>query len=125
MQATVDLARIDRISDGDAEFKRLLIELYIKDTQTRIAHLKQALASHDTLAAGREAHTIKGASGNIGANRMMECARVVEDHCARDPIASTHPAIAAMEASLEETSAILMQHLAQHAGPSPSEPCAE
>jgi HPt (histidine-containing phosphotransfer) domain-containing protein len=64
--------------DGDAEFLRELVGIYLEDTPKQIAQLEQALASGDASVATRAAHTMKGSSGNFGAEALMQVAKEAE-----------------------------------------------
>ena len=64
------IANLRELNPGDnGEFLREIIGIYIEDTPKRIADLKACLASGDTSAFTRAAHTIKGSSANVGARR--------------------------------------------------------
>ncbi len=63
---------------GNVKLLRKLISRF-HETQTDVmARIKLAIESGDAEGALREAHTVKGLAGNIGAIRMAECASTVE-----------------------------------------------
>lgn len=74
----VDLCRVQTAADGDHDFERELFELYLSDAQMRVEHVGRLADGQDPPALQREAHTLKGASANIGANEMARLALVLE-----------------------------------------------
>jgi CheY-like chemotaxis protein/HPt (histidine-containing phosphotransfer) domain-containing protein len=68
---------------GDEDLANQVIEGFLDDIPRQIQRLKGFLESDDALAAQRQAHTIKGASANIGGERLREAAFQVE-RAARD-----------------------------------------
>lgn len=64
----------DVMEDGFNE----LINMYVSDSQARIDALKSTVAANDCESVRREAHSLKGSSGNIGAGIMAELAKQVE-----------------------------------------------
>ena len=73
------IAMLRDLDDGDGELMATLAHEYERDSIRQIAVMKQALADTDTQALERAAHTLKGASANLGAERLAElCARLQE-----------------------------------------------
>lgn len=64
--------------DGDGEFLRELIAIYLTDTPKQIAQIEEALARQDVTLVVRAAHTIKGSSGNFGADDFAHVAKEIE-----------------------------------------------
>ncbi|MBA2340804.1 MAG: response regulator [Pyrinomonadaceae bacterium] len=56
-----------------------LIDLFIDDANLRIELLSKALAENDVQAIKREAHSLKGGAGNIGARRMAALSEELEE----------------------------------------------
>jgi len=63
---------------GEPDLIGKLIDLFARDTTARLSILKQAVADADTALIKREAHNAKGAAGNIGALRMADICRELE-----------------------------------------------
>lgn len=63
--------------DGGAFFREL-VEIFLQDTPARIAEIEAGLATGDSKALARAAHSIKGSSGNFGAARLSDAARQIE-----------------------------------------------
>jgi len=64
--------------DDGGEFVRELIGIYLQDTPQRVAEIEQALTTQDAAIVMRAAHSIKGSSGNFGANRLAQLAAEIE-----------------------------------------------
>ncbi|MFO7602029.1 MAG: response regulator, partial [Candidatus Desulfacyla sp.] len=63
---------------GDLDLAKAVMAGFIDDIPRQIAALKGFLESGDAQAAQRQAHTIKGASANVGGERLREAALRVE-----------------------------------------------
>ena len=63
----------------DVEDIRELIELYMETTTSDLAQLKGAIETKDAELAHAKAHSIKGASGNLGLDEMYELAKEIDD----------------------------------------------
>ena len=99
----VDIARLQGISDGDREFEQEVIAAYIDDITERIVRLDTAIATGDTENARRDAHTIKGASSNVGTTRLQEMGHQLEK---LDIIAEKDAAIRLLEEIRKEFAAV-------------------
>jgi PAS domain S-box-containing protein len=75
----VDWSRIDQASDGDREFASELISTFTESSVQSLQQIESALASNDLDLAGRAAHSLKGASGSIGANLVRDVAAELEN----------------------------------------------
>lgn len=74
----VQLERIREISDGDTEFETEIVNLFIDDQRERMQDVRAALNSGDAEALKKQAHAMKGASANIGANTLHQIASQLE-----------------------------------------------
>jgi HPt (histidine-containing phosphotransfer) domain-containing protein len=63
---------------GDLDLASAVVEGFLDDIPRQIQALKGFLESGDALAAQRQAHSIKGASANVGGERLRETALRVE-----------------------------------------------
>ena len=85
---------------GSVKLLRKLI-LRFGETQAEVmGRIKVAMEKNDGQTAVREAHTVKGLAGNIGAAPMAERAALVEGMLKRGETAGLAEALAAMEAEL-------------------------
>ncbi len=83
-----DPARLRAIDGGDRTFMNEILNLFLADTASRLEATRQAVEQSDADRIRREAHTIKGASANIGAMALREAAFALET-AARDGDSST------------------------------------
>jgi len=63
----------------DVEDIRELLELYVETTTSDLAELKGAIKAKDAELAHAKAHSIKGASGNLGLDEIYELAKEIDD----------------------------------------------
>ncbi|MCT7969774.1 response regulator [Laspinema sp. D1] len=73
----LDLERLERISQGDSVFRKELLETFIEELQTHLVSL-QSVSLEDLATLKQEAHYIKGASGNVGAQQICSIAAQLE-----------------------------------------------
>jgi HPt (histidine-containing phosphotransfer) domain-containing protein len=66
---------------GDEDFAKEIIDDFLKQIPDNLFALKDALNKKDLLLVKREAHIIKGASGNVGALALQKIAEQVEISC--------------------------------------------
>ncbi len=74
----IDLEYLSQLSDGDREFEAELLSVYLEDTASHLAALEEAVTAGSVDRIEREAHHIKGASGNVGALGMNILAAELE-----------------------------------------------
>ncbi|MGQ9866203.1 MAG: Hpt domain-containing protein [Pseudanabaenaceae cyanobacterium] len=74
----IDLEYLSQLSDGDCEFEAELLTVYLEDTASHLTALEEAVAASHVERIEREAHHIKGASGNVGALGMHVLAAELE-----------------------------------------------
>ena len=74
----VDLARLNEITDGDAEFAHELASTFVASGEQVLHEIHAALATFDRTALGRAAHKLKGASANIHAEHLRDLAYSLE-----------------------------------------------
>lgn len=63
---------------GDEDFAKEIIDDFLKQIPDNLFALKDALNKKDLRLVKREAHTIKGASGNVGALALQKIAEQIE-----------------------------------------------
>lgn len=83
--APVDWDHIVAVSDGDQEFAKQLVQLFIDSGDAALRAIRDALDRGDLVAMGAAAHSFKGSSANIhagsasaAAGRLEEAARAGE-----------------------------------------------
>lgn len=75
----VDVDRLQDLSAGDVEFLQELVEMYIEDAENLLAELQGALSRAEPDEFARTAHKLKGSSANMGAVRISEMAKTLEE----------------------------------------------
>lgn len=68
---------LGRVMD-DRELARTILDGFLKDIPLQIAALRRDLEAGDLTSATRQAHTIKGASANVGGERLRAAADEME-----------------------------------------------
>ncbi len=63
---------------GDDELVDEVVDIYLEDIPTRIEALRECLEAGDAAGAERQAHTIKGASANVGSDALRDLAADLE-----------------------------------------------
>ena len=82
----IDFDRLNEVSDGDVEFQQELLEIFIEDVTEKLQGLQQAFQDGDRSGIARYAHTIKGASANLGITSMQAIALKLEHQARNDQL---------------------------------------
>ncbi len=69
---SLDPAALLHRVEGDEEIYREILEIYLEDTPEQIKKLKQYIAENDPDHVRNQAHTLKGASANVGALKLQK-----------------------------------------------------
>jgi CheY-like chemotaxis protein len=77
--APVDWDHIVSVSDGDHEFARELVQLFIDAGDASLREIREALERGDLAAMGSAAHSFKGSSANIHAESASTAAGRLEE----------------------------------------------
>ena len=99
--AELDIEQIEMSTGGDLEFAGELAEIYDESVRMEFEGLRSTLAAGDTAVFGRHAHTIKGASANMGANLVRDLAYELETMGKAGNLAGADEKIVALEAAFE------------------------
>ena len=70
----------------DVEDFSEIFEIYVETTSSYLEELKIALQERDMQAVHEKAHSIKGASGNLGLNELYELARDIDERVSEDSL---------------------------------------
>ena len=97
-----------RLLDGDREAVDEVMTEYAKDAPRQVTALREALAAGDADATRRHAHTLKGASANVGAEALRAAAYEVEKAGAAGDLDAASGLVGRVEAELKR----LQDHLA-------------
>ncbi len=93
--------RLERLGAAAGEdLMGQLTILYLADSQDRLNELRSALAAHDATAIYRAAHTLAGASVNIGAIRLSHLCTALATKSQSGDLADGDALVAELEAEL-------------------------
>ena len=83
------------MTGGDLEFIDELIDTYLADAGDQLAALDGAVAAGDVAALTRPAHSLKSSSANVGALRLSELGRTLEEGSRNGAVADPAALVAA------------------------------
>jgi len=86
---------------GDEDLVRELIQLYLEDAPTQVAAIREAVEKGDAGQVQRSGHTLKGASGSVGAKALQATAFEVEGAGKSGNLVSVPGLVSQLEAQLE------------------------
>lgn len=95
----------------DDEFDDL-VQAYILDSQARLTTLRSALLNNDNATGYDAAHTLKGASANLGATQLAQLCHQLQEACREQQISAQ----AALLDSIENTLYLVQQEINQRLG---------
>ena len=98
--------------DEDDELIREVLEIFLEDTPKTLEAIKTGIADQSPEAVAKTAHTLKGASANIAANRLRDQAYELEIKAKSGDLADAGDIFA----TLETEYAALKNHLNQYLG---------
>jgi HPt (histidine-containing phosphotransfer) domain-containing protein len=111
--APVDLERMREAADGDEDFLRQLVEVFIDDTDLRVRELSAAISAGDPRVVGRTAHQLKGSSANMGANGLFDFARRLEKLGEGNSLSGASELFTALEAEFHRVRSELKRVIAE------------
>ena len=80
---TIDPGKIEElkelVDEDDPDFLIELLEDYMDNSEENLKAIRYAIQAKDTVTVVRTAHTLKGASSNIGAVNMTELSKQLEE----------------------------------------------
>lgn len=103
MSALFDFARLASFAEDDRELEQELCGMFLVTADRYLGDMRRAIGCTETWAA--EAHRLKGAAANIGADALAELALAAE-HDEPDP-----GRLAQLQGALAETRELLEKHL--------------
>src|SRR5690606_14628147 len=78
----IELAKLQDLTEGDAEFARALAESFISSSRELLDTMREAIGANDRQQLSRAAHQLKGASANIYASHMRDLCAHLEKQAA-------------------------------------------
>ena len=85
-----------------------LVRTYLEDSQMRIPQLRVQLAAADSEALRLTAHSLKGSSGNLGANIMTKLCWHIELQAAEQKLDGLEATLDQIDAEFEQVTKILL-----------------
>ena len=113
----VDLDRIEAVTGGDNALAKSIVDVFIQDTEKRIALLKAALEAGDATAVKAQSHSIKGASSNVGATQMAALAYTLEQLGGRNALPEAAEPLEALCAEFARVRNTLLRHVGDESPP--------
>ena len=111
-QEVIDTEQFEDMRDLLEEDFSDLVQTYIVDSRARVESLRDALARADDATGFDIAHTLKGASANIGAPRLTECCALMQEACRHNTITEQGDLLEHIAAELELVAAEIRERLA-------------
>lgn len=105
MAEALDQSAIDNLmamAGGDPEFVDEVVDAFLAEAPREVEALRAAIAADDPASVIRPAHTIKGMSVNLGARRVTELARTIEERARAGSLDGAPEAVAALGMALDE-----------------------
>ena len=90
-----------------------LLQSFVLDTANRLERLRTRFQEGDLDAVAREAHNIRGSSGQMGVRFVSELCRLAEEAAARRAIELVREAIDALDRVFAEASRGIAQYVAR------------
>lgn len=100
-EVPVDLARLSEISEGDAEFQRELLQVFLEDAVVYLEELNNALEKEDYVTLARRAHQLKGSSATVAIYKMPEIAAQIEHQAEEKQLLGASDLVIELEQILE------------------------
>ncbi|MBD2041054.1 PAS domain S-box protein [Microcoleus sp. FACHB-672] len=99
--AEFDWEHLQSLSEGSAEFELELLQMFVEDSQIHLEKAKTAIAEHNIQQLQREAHHLKGSTGNIGATAMHLAAEKLDQLAHREQIEGATDLLSDLERFLQ------------------------
>jgi PAS domain S-box-containing protein len=104
----VNLQTLERISMlGAADLVGEILNLYLAEAPELMARVRESWQAGGGVMLERAAHTLKGSSSNVGADRLAELLREVEESCRRNESPLDESLLAGIEAEYVATTEAL------------------
>lgn len=98
----MNLKKLSRIHGLTVEEFVEILEVFVDTAKEDIEKIRVAVEERDLLSAERAAHSLKGASGNLGFEKMAEMARDVEVNAEKDELDQIKSVLPLLTRELEE-----------------------
>jgi two-component system, sensor histidine kinase and response regulator len=106
-EPSIDLPALGEVTDGDADFERELMTVFVASGDSALAALLEALGAADLAAVRRHAHTLKGASANLRARPLAARAEALEAAATAGDLRRCRQTFGELEADYRRTTAFI------------------
>jgi PAS domain S-box-containing protein len=106
-EVPVDLARLSELSEGDIEFQRELLQVFLEDAVVYLEELKNALEKEDYVTIARRAHQLKGSSSTVAIYKMPEIAAELEHQAEEKQLLGVSDLVTELEQILGQIQAFI------------------
>ena len=109
----VDISRLELMAGSDVGFLKNIISMFLDESGSRLQALKNAFDRADFETVHAEAHALKGAAGNLGAQEVGEAAAGLQRAAETGNRGACVGLLAALEARLDEADQWLRTYASQ------------
>ncbi|MGB7250053.1 MAG: Hpt domain-containing protein [Phormidesmis sp.] len=78
VQPDFDWQQLRQLAGEDANFEAELLAMFLEDAEASLVQIELAIAAQDTAQLEAIAHSLQGASANVGASALAQAARQLE-----------------------------------------------
>lgn len=110
----VDTDALLSLVDDDSDLLRSIIDAFLEECSGHMEALRAAVAEEDAEALQREAHSLKGSTGNLRAEPTHEVATKLEQIGERNDFHEAEEALAALEREIERLQDALVEIREEH-----------
>ena len=109
-QTHVDVDTLNMLKEIMEDGFSNLLETYLSDSKIRIEEIRKALAAGDSDTVRRAAHSLKGSSGNLGANALAAICLNIENRGKEENLEGLDVELANAEQEFQHV-AIIMEEM--------------
>jgi HPt (histidine-containing phosphotransfer) domain-containing protein len=103
----LDQSRLLEQFGGEPEIMAELRDLFLEDFPQQLAAIKEGIAGGDAAQVARAAHSLKGASGTFGAERVYLVTKALEEMARADDLAGVEFGLALLQEELDQVCAAI------------------
>ena len=104
----IDWEHLHQISDNDPEFELEILKVFVEDSLFHVEGIKAAITVNDFHQLAREAHHLKGSSGNVGATAMRKIAEELEQLSRKQSFAGAYELVLGLVDFINKIQAFLI-----------------
>ncbi|MBM4094365.1 MAG: Hpt domain-containing protein [Planctomycetes bacterium] len=104
--------------NGDRQLLRDIAEAFLDESPRLLTEMRRAIASSDSRALRRAAHSLKGSTGYFGSARASQMAARLQSMAERGELTGAADELAAVEPEVAKLARILVDYLAGRIDPS-------